>query len=240
MVKLNASSGISGAASGAGVGSGFGLPGTIVGGVLGGLTGLFGGGRKKKKPKKISTLDPDQRKLYKEGMRGLYGQGQFADLYNYNADAANANFDANVSRPAYRNFQENIVPQITGQFRGNNLQNSSYMSDSLARSGRDVQESLDAARSDMMFRGQNEANLAKRNAIENNLNRETFAYQEPDYSANSIDQILQGLAPVGADWLKNSFNRGGNTTPSTPSKPGFVGAPQNIPQYIPRAGVGVR
>lgn len=199
----------SGASTGASIGSAFGPVGGFVGGLVGGGLGLFG---KKKKPKakKISTLDPQQQQLYKEYLSSLRGDGPFSDLYGYDADAANANFENMYSRPAYRSFQENIIPNITGQFRGNNLMNSTYAGEALSRAGRDVQEGLDAQRANMIYQGNQEAMNRKQNAIDRILNMQTFAYQQPQQKpGNAIDQILGTLAPMAGNIAGNFFGGGG-------------------------------
>ena len=205
MVKLNAGGAVSGAMSGASVGSLFGAPGAIVGGIAGGALGLFGGS-KKKKPKKMSTLDPQQQALYDDYIKGLRGEGQFADQYNFDAEGYNDVFDQTIGRPAYRNFEENIIPNITGQFRNKNLMNSSYAGESLSRTGRDVQESLDAQRSQNVFNGQQQANTNRQNGMNQILNMTTFDYAQPQEKTSTIDQILGSVGGMGgggfADILK--------------------------------------
>ena len=209
MSRYDTGSALSGAASGAAIGTSI-MPGwgTAIGAVTGGAMGLFGSKKKKsKKPKRMSTLDPQQQQLYQQYVDSLSGKGPFSDLYKYDAEGANKNFDQNVSRPAYRNFNENVIPGITGQFRGSNIGNSSYTGEALGRAGRNVQESLDAQRSNMQFQGQENANSNKRDAIGNILNMQTFAYDQPGARReNSTSSFLNSMAPaVGeywADYLK--------------------------------------
>lgn len=182
-----------GAASGAATGSAFGPIGTGVGAVAGGLLGAFG--RKKKKPKKLSTLDKTQQGVYNQYAQGLQGQGQFADLFNFDADAARKNFNSMYAQPAYQQFQEEVVPGITGQFRGGNLQNSSYLGGALAKAGTNVQKNLDAQLANMLYQGQNDSVNRRINGINNLLNMQTFAYQQPQQSAG--DQVFGSLMDIG-------------------------------------------
>lgn len=205
MARFDIGSALSGAASGAALGSSVPGVGTLFGAGAGALAGLFGS--KNKKKKRNSTFDPQQQGLYDQQMQGLQGQGQFADLYNFNAETAGQNFDQNVSRPAYRNFQENIIPGITGQFRSGGLQNSSYAAEGLSRAGRDVQEGLNAQRTNYMYQGQEAANQRKAQGAQNLLGMTTFDYQQP--GQNGIDQILGSLAQPTADWLSRNFMKGG-------------------------------
>lgn len=219
--------GVGGAAGGAATGAALGsvVPGigtaigAGVGALTGGLFGLFGKKKKKGKPKKVSTLDPQQEKLYGDYQKSLYGEGPFGDLYNYNAEAANQNFDQNVAKPAQRQFQESTIPGITGQFRGNNLMNSTYAGESLSRAGRDVQENLDAQRSNMHYQGQQDVLNRKQGSIDKILNMQTFAYQKPGAQQPSyIDQVLNSAGPAVGQWFADYLTKKGST-PATTAQP---------------------
>jgi hypothetical protein len=190
---------LGGAATGAQLGSGFGPAGIAVGGILGGVAGLFGGG--KKRPKKRSTFDKQQQGLYKDYVSAIRGQGPFSNLYKYDAAQANNVFDLNVARPAYRSFQENVIPQITGQFRSNNLMNSSYAGEALARRGRDVQENLDALRAAQQFEGQQAAQNRQQQGLQHILGLTT--YDNVQRPPSTIDQILGGVAPLAGQTFSN-------------------------------------
>lgn len=221
MAKYDSGKGLSAGISGAGTGLAVGGPiGAAVGGLVGLASGLFGNKKKKKTAplKKVSTLDPRQQKLYADYERSVRGRGPFSELYNFDVQAANDNFDANVSRPAYRNFQENIIPAITGQYRSNNLMNSSYSANALSRAGRDVQENLDAQRSNMQFSGQQQSQNNRQNAINNILGMQTFAYDrgapQQQKAPSTLDQILGSVGPAAGDYLANYLARGtGSTIP---------------------------
>lgn len=205
MAKLNLNSALGLAGTGAAIGSSF-APGigTAIGGGLGFLGGLFTG--KKKKPKKRSTLDKNQQQINKDQKSAIYGQGPLADLYNYNPDAANSVFEQTIANPAYRQFNENVAPQITGAFRSQGTQNSSYAGDALARAGRDVQLGLDAQRSQYLYNQENNARTSKQNAIENFQNRQNFAYDTaaPSNSGGaSIDNILRSITPDAIEGMKD-------------------------------------
>ncbi len=221
-----ASGALSGAASGAaigsvvpGIGTGIGAAG---GALIGGISSLFGSKKKKTKPKRLNTFDPQQQQLYQQYISSLTGKGPLADMYNYNPEQANQNFDANVSRPAYRNFEENIVPTVTGQFRQGGLMNSSYAGDALARRGRDVQENLDAQRSNMHYLGQQNTQASRQNAINSILGTQSFAYSKPGAKQpGAIDQILGSVAPAAGEWFAN-YLRDKNSANSLPQGDGSV------------------
>jgi hypothetical protein len=190
---------LSGASAGALVGStipgiGTGI-GAGVGGLIGGVAGLFGS--KKKKKKKISAFDSKQQKLNDYEHQAVLGEGPLADLYNYNPEEANNVFDQTIGRKAYRDLNEKDIPSVTGQFRSNGLMNSSYAGDALTRLTRDVQENLDAQRTQYLYGEQKDARNAKRNAIQDIQGRSTFAY---DKSASGdkgfdIDSVLNSIYP---------------------------------------------
>lgn len=191
-----------GAASGAAAGYTFGPIGTGVGAVAGGLLGAFS---RRKKPKRLSALDPTQKKLYEQYAQGLMGQGgQFGDLFNFDSDQAKDVFQKMYAQPAYQNFQENIIPGITGQFRGQNLQNSSYLGGALSKAGTDVQRNLDAQLANILYQGQQSSVNNRINAIQNLLGMQTFAYQKPQASAG--DQAYGALLDVGGKAAGAYFN----------------------------------
>lgn len=207
------------AASGAvsGATTGFALGGTwgaAAGGLVGAAGGLFGAGRKKKKR---STFDKKQKQINDQQQQGILGQGPLADLYNYNPDEANKVFDQISARPAQRNFAENTVPTITGAFRNQGLQNSSYVGDALSKAGRDVQEKLDALRTQALYNEKGNANTSKRNAIENIQNRQNFAYDTGAKQGGfDINSILSSVTPAAADKLKGYFGKYSTPTAATP------------------------
>lgn len=185
MVKYDVSSGASGAVQGAQMGGSVGgPPGAVVGSILGAAKGFFGA--KKKKKKKYSTLDKRQQKLNEEQYAALKGEGPLADLYNYDPEAANKVFDQNIARYAYRDLNEKGIPGVTGQFRSQGLMQSSYAGDAISKLVRDVQESLDATRSQYLYDAEQANKDAKRNAVENLQNRQTFAYQKDKPQSNPM------------------------------------------------------
>lgn len=208
MPKTNWTSGATGALSGAATGTAIGGPiGGAIGGIVGGAAGLFGGGRKKKK--RISTLDKRQQKLNEQQHDSILGEGPLADLYNYDPDAANAVFDKTIANPAYRKFKEDLAPGITGQFRSQGLQNSSYAGDALSKVARDIQESLDAQRSQYMYGEQKDARNAKRGAVENLQNRQTFALDTAAPTGGfDIGSVLGSISPEMIEQFKGLFSGG--------------------------------
>jgi len=214
MAKANWGGGLSGAASGASAGASIGsvIPGvgTAIGGAVGaiggGLAGLFGSKKKKKKKKTLSSLDKRQQALNEQQHESILGKGPLADLYNYDPEGANAVFDKNIANPAYRKYKEDLAPSITGQFRSQGLQNSSYVGDALSKTARDIQENLNAQRSQYLYGEQENARSAKRNAVENLQNRQTFAYEDnPTTKPFDLNSILNSVTPDAVSGFMDMF-----------------------------------
>ncbi len=207
-MALNTSSALGGAGTGAIYGGQFGGPiGAGIGGLLGGIAGLFGGGRKK--PKKISTMDPTQQGLYQDYASALRGEGgPLADIYSpADLDKLRQLYQQKYAQPAYQDFQENIIPSITGQFRGQNLQNSSYLGGALGKAGTRVQQGLDANLGEMLYNTQQAALNRRQRGVENVLGTNTFDYKKRERSL--VDELLSGLAGGAGNLLANNPLFGG-------------------------------
>jgi hypothetical protein len=201
-MAANWGAGASGAASGAMAGGSVGGPwGAAIGGVIGGVAGLFGS----KKKKKRSTFDKQQKRLYDLEHQSLLGQGPLADLYNYNPQMANKVFTENYANPAYQDFQEQVVPTITGQFRKQGLMNSSYAGDALSKLARDVQQGLDAKRTQYLYNQETDARNARRNAINSIQGRSTFAYDKAPSNGFNIADITNSATPDLINQAKGWF-----------------------------------
>jgi hypothetical protein len=180
---------------------------------------MFGGG-KKKKAKKRSTLSPEEQKLHQDYISGLRGEGPMAGMFNFNPEQVNSNFENMVARPAYRQFQENIIPGITGQFRGANIGNSSYTGEALGRAGRNVQESLDAQRANALYKAEQSSIDRKMRGVDSALNIKTFDWERPQESGGSpFDKILGMAGEHGAKFLVDKFI---GSTGSAASIPGVA------------------
>lgn len=197
---------LGGASAGATIGSiipGVGTAiGAGIGGLFGGVAGLFGN---KKKKKKVSSLDKKQQKLNAQQHEALLGKGPLADLYNYDPEAANAVFDKNIASKAYRNLNESAIPSVTGQFRSQGLMNSSYAGDAIGKLTRDVQENLDAQRTQYLYGEQKDSRIAKQNAIENLQNRNTFAYDKSGGGGFDINSVLKSITPEMTNQIAGYF-----------------------------------
>jgi hypothetical protein len=216
MVRLDFAGAAEGAMQGGQLGSAAGPYGSLFGAAAGAGAKLFKKKKKKKEPKKVGYLDEQQQGLYNDRVAGLRGEGPMSDLYNFDAEGYNDVFDQTVGRPAYRQFEENVIPRITGQFRGQNLMNSSYAGESLSRAGRDVQEGLDAQRSANIFSGQQQSKQDRMKGINDTLNMQTFGYDRPEENTpSSIDRILSSAGQNAGAWFTDMISNYRNRTNAT-------------------------
>lgn len=144
------------------------------------------------KPKKTSTLNPEQEQMYQQMFQALQGGGgPLGDIYGFDPQQTTDLFQQSVANPAYQNFREQTVPGITGQFRGQNLQNSSYLGGALGKAGSDMQSGLDAQLSNMIYNAQQQAMSRKQQGVSDLMNTQTFAYQQSPWMS-LLNQMAGG------------------------------------------------
>lgn len=221
-MALNFKSALGGAGTGAITGGSIGGPfGALAGGLIGGIGGLFNKDTSKKKFKPISTLDPTQKRLYEQQAQALQGGGgPLADVYGqFNPTLMKDFYEKSYAQPQYQEFQENIVPTITGQFRGQNLQNSSYLGGALSKAGTNVQNNLNAQMADLLYRGQQSSLDRRATALDRILNLQTHVNQRPQPSV--FDNLLNSLSSNAGDMLAEYFKKKNNPTSQTTQSSGF-------------------
>lgn len=141
-------------------------------------------------PQKLDTMDPQQKEIFHQLAMALQGGGgPLADVFGFDPNQVTDLFEKSVAQPAYQQFQENTVPGITGQFRGQNLQNSSYLGGALTKAGTDVQRDLDAQLSSMIYNAQQQALGRKQQGVKDLINTQTFAY-----GPNPFLDLLKSMA----------------------------------------------
>ena len=164
--------------------------------------------KKKKKAKKLSTFSPEQQRLHGAESQALMGEGgPLADLYSYNPQRERDYFNDQYAQPAYQQFQENVVPTITGQFRGRNLGNSSYAGQALSRAGRDVQSDIDRNLQQYMYNTEQAALQRKQQGVNSLLGRTTFDYERP--KEDFLGGLLNQAGGAASQYLLNRYLPGG-------------------------------
>lgn len=208
MVALNTRNALAGAGTGAIYGAQFGGPvGSAIGAGVGGIAGLFS--PKAKGPQRKSTFDPTQQGLYDQYAQALQGGGgPLGDIFGqFDPEQVRQLYEQMYAQPAYQNFQENIIPSITGQFRGQNLQNSSYLGGALAKAGTNVQNNLNAQMSNMLYQGQQQNQQNRMQGVQGLLGMNTFDWEQPQPSV--FDNLLGSMANGAGQMMANKFSGGG-------------------------------
>ena len=141
-------------------------------------------------PNKVSTMDEQQQGLYDQKYQAIQGGGgPLGDIYGFDADKVRGQYTQQYAEPAYQQFQEQTVPGITGAFRGQNLQNSSYLGGALGQAGTNVQKDLNAQLSGMLSNAEQQSLSRKQSGVNDLLNMQTFAYED-----SPLMKLLSGLA----------------------------------------------
>lgn len=161
-------------------------------GGLGGIGGLFGSS----KPGKISLLDQQQTDLRDQLIQGLQGQGQFANLFSTDPQQTANLFNQAVAQPAITQFQEEVLPQITGQFRGAGLGNSTFAGQASARAGEGLERQLASALANTQFQQQNTAQNRMQEMLQRILGTPSFGYTQPQQSG--VSNLFNSIAQFGA------------------------------------------
>jgi hypothetical protein len=227
-MAFNFKSAAAGAGTGALTGASVGGPwGALAGGIIGGVGGLFNKGPKPEKFNKLGTLDPTQKQLYDQQAQALQGGGgPLADVYGqFNPQLMKDFYEKSYAQPQYQEFQENIVPTITGQFRGQNLQNSSYLGGALSKAGTNVQNNLNGQMAELLYKGQQSQTDRRATALDRILNLQTHVNQRPQPSV--FDDLLATLNKSAGDmlttYLKNKRNNSSGTNQSSVAQPSVGG-----------------
>ncbi len=220
MVKANYSAGATGALSGAATGAALGsvVPGigtaigAVGGGLVGGLTGLFGGGSEEKH-KRVSTLLPEQQRLYQQlqqaltrkGAGGAYGESAdyYRDLLDPNSQTAQM-----MMAPESRKFNEEIIPGLAEQFAGmgaGGLTSSGFRNESI-NAGTDLAERLGSIRAQLRAQGaQGLANLG--NIGLGNFSQDVMTQPGvPSFGETAGPGIGSAMTSMGTDFLKDYLN----------------------------------
>lgn len=215
--------GAGGAGTGAIYGGQIGGPaGALIGGGLGALGGFFGDNE----PTSRTTMDPQQKQLYEQKTQALQGGGgPLADVYGqYNPQMMKDYYEQAYAQPQYQEFQDNIVPTITGQFRGQNLQNSSYLGGALAKEGGKVQNNLNGQMAQMLYQGQQSQQSRRAGALDSILNLQSQVHERPQSSVfdNLLSSLSEGAGGMLSDYLRNMNKK----TPALPGASTGITAPQ--------------
>lgn len=192
----------------------------------------------RKKPKQVSLQSKKQRRLQDDMYNSFYGRGNFNDLFApTDYDALNQRFEESYARPAMRRFKEEIIPSITGQFRGGGIMESDVAANALARSGRDLEETLAAQRGDFLYR-QSEADKDRRlRGIQGYINSNQVATSPGGYAPFDavMSEIGSRFGNEAADYFFNLLNGSQSQGPAPNQRPLGGGAVKGVNSALTRA-----
>lgn len=148
----------------------------------------------KDKAKRFKNLTPEQQQTLSDVMTSLTGEeGPYSDVYGkFDPEQAGDVFQQSVADPAYRNFEQKTIPGIMQSFADQGPSSGLYQT--LATSGRDLNENLAGQRSKYIYDAQ-QANLARRQqGIQTSLNTQVHQpYIQAGYKG-LVPGVVEGFA----------------------------------------------
>lgn len=152
-------------------------------------------------PKKFDTQSQGQQDIFALIEQGLKGEGPFASIGQFDPESSAQRFNDSVAQPLITQFNEEILPGITGQFRGSGLGNSTFAGQASARAGEGLERQLSSGLA--QFQGQEQQNASQnlQNLINSFLGQQTFGFKEQ--SPNLLTQLGvigtgEGIKAAGA------------------------------------------
>jgi len=144
---------------------------------------LFGG---KDKIKKAGTLSADQEQLMSLINEGLTkGEGPFAEIFG---DFNKEGFEEGVSKPALKQFQEDVLPQLQEKFIAGNQVLGSGMRRGQLKAAGDLQSKL----AQLMYQAQQDQTKNKLAGIQNVLGTKTHENIYKQGNTGAVQGFVQG------------------------------------------------
>lgn len=152
----------------------------------------YGALRGSKKPKKVNLLDPQQQSIFDSLVQAAQGGGGvFEDLVSYDPQRTSDLFNTAVAEPLINQFNEQILPGITGQFRGKGLGTSTYAGQAAARAGEGLERQLASQLANTQNQAYNQSQQNLSNILSKILNTQTYGYKQP--TTSPFDQLIAQL-----------------------------------------------
>ena len=170
-------------------------------GALGGAA--FNRLNKTRKPKKVSLLDDRQENILELLNQAAQGQGPFAGLTQTDPEQTAGFFNEAVAQPLINQFNEEILPGITGQFRGKGLGQSTFAGQAAARAGEGLERTLASQLANQQFAQLNQGNQNLMSILNTILDKQTSGFQQPQLSP--LDQMLGQLLNLGTQAAGKAF-----------------------------------
>lgn len=152
---------------------------------------LFGKGNQNKR---MSNFTPEQMSVFNQLMQSLMGgDGAFSDVFSqFDPNQAANVFQQGVADPAMKNFQDRIIPGIQQSFADQGPSSGLY--NSLAASGRDLQQNLSSQLANFIYQSQMQNQQNRMSGLNTALNTRSFEnYIQPGYEG-VVPGILKAFA----------------------------------------------
>lgn len=165
-----------------------------------GLGALGAGGsaiRGSKKPKKVGLLSPGQQDIQSLIQAAIQGQGPLANITSNDPQQSAQRFSQAVAEPLITQFQEEILPSITGQFRGKGLGQSTFAGQAAARAGEGLERQLASGLSQFQSSQDQQAASNLMRLLGLSQGTKEFGFQQPQ--ASPLDAILAQVTGAGLD-----------------------------------------
>src|SRR5690242_11049803 len=167
---------------------------------------LFGG---KDKIKKAGTLTPEQEQLMSLINEGLTkGEGPLADIFGSFDKGA---FEEGVSKPALKQFQEEILPLLQEKFIAGNQVGGSGMQRAGLKAGTDLQSKL----AQLMYEAQQGQKQNKIAGVNTLLGRQGFENIYKQGSEGALSGFIKGAGQGLGQAAGSAFAGGFSGSPAT-------------------------
>lgn len=161
---------------------------------------IFG---RKDKAKKMSNFTPEQEQFFSQLFGGFGGEGPFASLFGeFDPQNATDTFQKAVSDPAMMNFRQQVIPQIMQGFADQGA--SSGLNQTLATSGRDLENNLSSQLAQFVYNSQLQHNQNRMGGINQILGTKAFSPYVKQGSSGALYSMLEQFAN-GAGKALGSF-----------------------------------
>lgn len=145
---------------------------------------LFGSKGKAKKLSKLSTEQDELMKLIKQGLES--GEGPLKDLFGQFDPAA---FEAGVSKPALKQFQDEILPQLQEKFIAGNQVLGGGFQRAQMKAGTDLQSRL----AELMYQAQNQQKQSRLSGLNTALGKEATENIYKPGTQGAVQGFVQGV-----------------------------------------------
>lgn len=142
---------------------------------------------KKGKAKQLSTIDPMQKQLIDLVNEGLSsGEGPFGELFG---EFDQEGFEAGVTKPALKQFQEEILPQLNEKFIAGNQVGGSGMRRGQLKAAGDLQDKL----AQMMYQAKQQHQQQRIGGINTLLGRQTVENIYKPGTTGAAQGLVEGF-----------------------------------------------